>query len=156
MAAGIFDIRCSVVVLRKHEVLLLHRTRQGCGDWVLPGGTPREGESAAACARRELLEETGVSADPSQVTLVVESAIPGSGRRLLDIVFVATEPVLGRAVAREAGLIPRFVSADQLAGLVIHPPVAAHLTRLLEPGASHFAHYVGNVKATQGGSPAPS
>ena len=66
MASG-YDVRCSVIVLHKHAVLLLHRTRDGLDDWVLPGGTPREGESMTACARRELFEETGISADPSRV-----------------------------------------------------------------------------------------
>jgi 8-oxo-dGTP pyrophosphatase MutT (NUDIX family) len=149
MTAGSFDVRCSVVVLRKHEVLLLHRTRDGLDDWVLPGGTPRGGESAAACARRELLEETGVSADPSQVALVVESAVPGSARRLLDLVFIATIPAQGREVSREPRLQPCFIPPDQLTGLVLHPPVAAHLIRLLDPGISPFAHYVANVHAAK-------
>jgi ADP-ribose pyrophosphatase YjhB (NUDIX family) len=145
MATGVYDIRCSVVVLRKHEVLLLRRTGGERDDWALPGGTPREEESAAECARRELLEETGVSADVSRVALVVESAIPGSGRHQLDIVFLATEPVLGREFPREPGLEPRFVSSGRLPDLVLHPPVAGHLIRLLDPGISQHAPYVGNL-----------
>jgi 8-oxo-dGTP pyrophosphatase MutT (NUDIX family) len=82
-------VRCSVLVARNHAVLLVHRTHDGLDDWVLPGGTPREGESLVACARRELLEETGVSADPSHIALVVESASSGTGPRMLDIVFIA-------------------------------------------------------------------
>jgi 8-oxo-dGTP diphosphatase len=109
MVSSDYDIRCSVVVLRKHAVLLVHRTRDGLDDWVLPGGTPREGESITGCARRELFEETGLSAEPSWVVLVVESAPPGSGRRLLDIVFLASEPVLGMEHSREPGLEPCFV-----------------------------------------------
>jgi 8-oxo-dGTP pyrophosphatase MutT (NUDIX family) len=65
-------------------------------------------------ARRELLEETGVSADPSGVAIVAESQLPGSSRDLLDVVFIATEPVLGREHGREAGLVPRFVRPDQM------------------------------------------
>jgi 8-oxo-dGTP diphosphatase len=116
MTAGAYDIRCSVVVLQKHAVLLLHHTRDGPDDWVLPGGTPREDESLAACARRELLEETGVSADPTEVALIVESAVPGSARRLLDIMFLATKPALGMEVTRERGLEPCFVPPDRLTG----------------------------------------
>jgi len=48
MVSGDYDVRCSVVVLRKHAVLLMHRTRDGLDDWVLPGGTPRDGESMTA------------------------------------------------------------------------------------------------------------
>ena len=57
-----YEVRCSVLVARDHAVLLIHRTHDGLDDWVLPGGTPHAGESLVACARRELLEETGVSA----------------------------------------------------------------------------------------------
>jgi 8-oxo-dGTP pyrophosphatase MutT (NUDIX family) len=42
-----YNIRCSAVVVRKHAVLLVHRTRDDLDDWVLPGGSPREGESLA-------------------------------------------------------------------------------------------------------------
>ena len=90
------DVRCSVLVVHRHAVLLVHRTRDGPDDWVLPGGTARGGESLVACARRELLEKTGVSAYPSRIALVVESEPPGSGRRTPDIVFVAAEPLSGR------------------------------------------------------------
>jgi len=59
--------KCSGIVLRRDAVLLVHRPFNGPGDRTLPGGTPRRGESMAACARRELLEEAGLSADPARV-----------------------------------------------------------------------------------------
>jgi 8-oxo-dGTP diphosphatase len=144
VASG-YEVRCSVIVVRQHTVLLVHRTRDGRDDWVLPGGTPREGESLTACAHRELLEETGMSAHPSQVALVVESVRPGSVRRLLDIVFLATERVLGRERAREPGLEPHFISPGQLSGMDLHPAMAGHLHRLLDPGPHAYAPYVGNA-----------
>ena len=156
MASG-YDVRCSVIVLHKHTVLLLHRTRDGLDDWVLPGGTPREGESMTACARRELFEETGISADPSRVAFVVESAPPGSSRRLLDIVFAVTGPVLGWESSREPGLEPHYVLPGQLAGLNLHPSLAGHLNRLLDPGVHGYAPYIGNrwrQPAVQGPDPA--
>jgi len=39
----------------------------------------------AACARRELLEETRVSADPCRVAFVLEAVAPEASRRTLDI-----------------------------------------------------------------------
>jgi len=144
VASG-YDVRCSVIVVRNHAVLLLHRTRGGLDDWVLPGGTPREGESMTACARRELLEETSISADLSRVALVVESVPPGSSRRTLDIVFIAAEPVLGREHSRERGLEPHFVSPGELAALDLHPSLAGRLNRILDSGTHGYAPYVGNV-----------
>jgi len=146
------DVRCSVLVVHRHAVLLVHRTRDGLDDWVLPGGTPREGESLVACARRELLEETGVAAYPSRVALVVESEPPGSHRRLLDIVFIADEPLSGREHRREPGLEPRFVPPEQLPGLTLHPAFAGQLIRLLDPVPHQHAPYVSNV-AWQAGRP---
>ncbi len=144
MASG-YDVRCSVIAIRDHAVLLVHRMHDGLDDWVLPGGTPHEGESMTACARRELLEETGISANLSRVALVVESVPSGSGRRILDIVFAATEPILGRERCREAGLEPQFVPAGQLAKLDLRPALAGQLNGILDPGPHGFAAYVGNV-----------
>ena len=131
-------------MLRRHAVLLVHRTRDGLDDWVLPGGTPDEGESLTACARRELLEETGLSANLSRIALVVESVQAGSIRRTLDIVFLATGPVLGRERSRESGLEPRFVPPGQLAGIDLHPALAGHRHHLLDPGPHGHVPYVGS------------
>jgi 8-oxo-dGTP diphosphatase len=144
MASG-YDVRCSVIVLHKHAVLLVHRTHHGLDDWVLPGGTPRDGESLTACAGRELFEETGISAHPSHVAFVAESVRSESSCRLLDIVFAVSEPVLGRASSREPGLEPHFVLPGQLAGLNLHPSLAGRLTRLLDSGDHRYAPYIGNL-----------
>ncbi len=51
----------SVVVLRDRHVLLVQRGKGAlAGYWSFPGGHIEPGESAAAAAKREVLEETGV------------------------------------------------------------------------------------------------
>jgi ADP-ribose pyrophosphatase YjhB (NUDIX family) len=61
-----------VCLLRPHnggEVLLARRGRPpGLGSWSLPGGAQELGETAEAAARRELGEETGLTA--GELTLV--------------------------------------------------------------------------------------
>lgn len=48
--------------IRKLQVMLIHRRKWPFeGKWALPGGFTRETETVRECARRELLEETGVS-----------------------------------------------------------------------------------------------
>ena len=146
MALNGIDVRCSAIVFRRDAVLLVRRAHGGKAVWTLPGGTPREGESMAACARRELFEETGVSADPSRVAFLLEAMAPGGSRRRLDIVFLATGLEPGaEPQAREPGVEPHFIPVDQLSELTLLPPVAGHLRGLLHQGAYRYAPYLGNL-----------
>jgi 8-oxo-dGTP diphosphatase len=48
--------------IRELQVMLIHRKKWPFeGQWALPGGFAKETETVQECARRELLEETGVS-----------------------------------------------------------------------------------------------
>ena len=80
------DLRCSAVVVRQGAVLLIHRT-SGADHWTLPGGTPRPGESMAACARREVREETSLNVDPARVAFVLEVIGTLSGRNRIAAAF---------------------------------------------------------------------
>ncbi len=56
------------------EVLLVRRGRPPAeGQWSFPGGTQRLGETAEAAARRELLEETGLSVGALRLAAHVDS-----------------------------------------------------------------------------------
>jgi 8-oxo-dGTP diphosphatase len=63
MAEGEAILRCSAIVVRGDNVLLLHGTNASTDDWALPGGNPRPGGSLAACANGEVREETGLQVD---------------------------------------------------------------------------------------------
>lgn len=52
----------SVVVVDDQGRILLQR-RSDNGKWALPGGVMEIGESMADCARREVLEETGIDVE---------------------------------------------------------------------------------------------
>lgn len=54
-----------VIVLREHnsipQVLIIKRGKPPeYGSWTVPGGTLKLGETIVECARREVLEETGL------------------------------------------------------------------------------------------------
>jgi 8-oxo-dGTP diphosphatase len=53
----------SACVWKDGQVLLIQRAKPPAGLWSLPGGHVEFGETALAAAQRELLEETGISAD---------------------------------------------------------------------------------------------
>ncbi|HET6188621.1 MAG TPA: NUDIX hydrolase [Trebonia sp.] len=152
MPEGI-DLRCSAVVFRQQAVLLIHRTYGGGDEWVLPGGSPLDGESMAACARREVREETGLLVDPSKVAFVLEVTGPHPGPRTVDIVFAATEHgTKPRPEIREHGMDPCFVPVDQVRGLDLRPPVAGYLPGMLRSGARRYAPYLANLWRPVNGS----
>ena len=53
----------SACVWKDGKVLLVQRAKPPVGLWSLPGGHVEFGETAVAAAQRELLEESGVTAD---------------------------------------------------------------------------------------------
>jgi 8-oxo-dGTP diphosphatase len=141
------EVRCSAVVFRGQEVLLVHRSRRkGHDDWVLPGGTPRPGESMAACVRRETLEETGISAEPGRIAFVLESQGPRSRLHTVDLVFLAVLSVPGQEpCSPEPDLTARFVPLGLLHQLNLRPPMAGYLRRLNTRRVGQTAAYLGNL-----------
>ena len=139
------DVRCSAVVFRGQEILLVGRIRDRADEWVLPGGTPRPGESMVACARRETAEETGLAVEPARIAFVLESRGPRSGVHTVDLVFLATPSAPGQEPrSSEPELKARFVPLDLLPHLCLRPPMAGHL-RALHGRTNHTAPYLGNL-----------
>jgi 8-oxo-dGTP diphosphatase len=151
-ATASIELRCSAILFRQRTVLLVHRTSGGADDWVLPGGTPRQGESMAACARREVREETAMSAEPTGVAFVVEASETGSGAHTVDLVFVAREygpQNSPRCV--EPGPEPQFVPVAQLSEIDLRPPLSGHLRGLFSRRLP-YAPYLGNLWRPPAGS----
>lgn len=138
-------LRCSTAIFRDKHLLLVHRTRDGLDDWVLPGGYPRAGEGMAACVRREVLEETGIRVEPNQCAFVLETIDPAGEQRRVELVFAIRTQSPTEPEQREPGLTPSYVPLDQLAGISLRPPLAGHLRRLHQRRGDVGAPYLGNL-----------
>lgn len=111
----------SVIVLRRDAVLMVERAGGAfSGMWSFPGGRSEPGESAAATARRELLEETGIEA-ARLVRLGAFEPLPGF--RLT--VFAASAPAT----------LPKAAGDAAQAEYV---PLSAVLMRRATPGAARW------------------
>jgi len=139
------DVRCSVAAFAGGSILLVHRNRDDADDWVLPGGTPRRGESMASCARRETIEETGLAVEPGRIAFVLEVLGPDDTRRAVDLVFLAALLTRGDPGPAEDGLEAVFVPLSELPRLTLRPPIAGHLRGLHAHGAAATAAYLGNL-----------
>ena len=130
-----------MVVVRGTDVLLIHR--RGRGDWVLPGGRPRAAETTAACARREVSEETGVDVEPQRCALVLEVIDPGTGDRTVDLVFLGV-PIGFNALVGEPDTNPEWVPIGRVRELDLRPPIGGYLPGIVS-GSRDTAPYLGNM-----------
>lgn len=131
MAELTTQFRCSAVVWDRpmKSVLLVRRLRGGRPEYVLPGGTPKPGEAMHVCARREVLEETGVRVMFDQCAFITETFDSG-GRRLVDIIFSAQSGLLDekqRLDPVEPELEPVVVDVEELPKLTLLPPLGGYL-----------------------------
>lgn len=76
--SSVQPILCTLIyVLYQEQVLLLRRIKQpNLGKWSPPGGKLEAGETPLECAKRELLEETGIVADNLVLRAMVTDVAP--------------------------------------------------------------------------------
>jgi 8-oxo-dGTP diphosphatase len=88
-------IGVGVIVLRDGRLLLgRRRGSHGADSWALPGGHLEEGETVESCARREVLEETGLTIGTVRAGPWTDDHFPAVGKRYVTL-FVVTESATG-------------------------------------------------------------
>ena len=79
-----------VVVSRNEEVLLVKRKKDPYkGQWSIPGGKQRLGETVTQAVRRELMEETGVEVNELTLIDVIDIIVPDEEGKILYHYIVA-------------------------------------------------------------------
>jgi ADP-ribose pyrophosphatase YjhB (NUDIX family) len=133
-------IRVSAILVRERRILLIRHQKGGREYWLLPGGGVNGGESLVRALKRELAEEVGLAEDiPIEGPVAIADSIspPGlPGKHVVHIVFAANLGArsLESAVSLdEAVHNHRLFDVDELAGIVLHPPIQRFLARW-QPG----------------------
>lgn len=82
-----------VILIRDGRVLLgKRRNAHGAGSWQFPGGHLEFGETVAACARREVREETGLQLGAVQLGPYTNDVFTAEGRHYITLYAIARAP----------------------------------------------------------------
>jgi len=116
---------CNMLVVNDGGELLLQR-RRDTGQWALPGGAQDIGETPSTCAVRECFEETGITAevtdllgiysDPGHVVRYSDDEI----RQEFEITLIG-RPIDGEPTINDEASEVGWFAFDGLTSLDIHP-----------------------------------
>ena len=126
-------IRAAAIVVEGDSVLLVqhqHDEIQGGQSWWVPPGVGVEGEeSLFECAKRETLEETGLSVELGRIAYIGEFVEPGYHHCEVFLVAASYSGTLITGSNPGTGIFDvdhiikdvRFVRRDEMAGMTIYP-----------------------------------
>lgn len=145
-------VRAAVILVRGADILLMKHRRRALSYWVLPGGAVNEGETLDECARREMLEETGLEVRLRKLVYVVDVISLDRRKHHVNLFF------LGEITGGELGVIrekapgehldePHWFPLDDLPTL--YPPIGDRLREDAQRGFPEGAIYLGNLWTTE-------
>lgn len=110
----------SILVIRDGKAVIVQRGKEPSrGLWALPGGRQELGETLEEAARRELTEETGLTAGSLKLLQLIEPIRRNDAGEIISHyvlgVFV-TRDVSGSLVAGDDAAQARWVTRDELSG----------------------------------------
>ncbi len=121
MMSGIYPdlprVAVGAVVFKDGKVLLVRRGKAPSeGEWAIPGGSVRLGESLQAAAEREILEETGIvirAKEPIYVFETIEKDDAGQIRFHYVVIDLMAEYLSGEPIAADDASDARWVSLSE-------------------------------------------
>jgi ADP-ribose pyrophosphatase YjhB (NUDIX family) len=135
-AAGARPIPCSYgCVLQEGRLLLVQRGQEpGRGKWSFPGGHMELGETVFEATRREVLEETGVTAEPLAWAGVHDSImLDETGRVQWHFItsYIRARLLSGEPCVGDDALQACWLTGREIASLPMHPTNRDIALRLL-------------------------
>lgn len=122
-----YGISAAALITQQQRLLLVNHRECGQYDfWVPPGGKLQGEESIFDCARRETMEETGLSVVLDRIIYIVEYAEPGYHFCKF---FIRCKKFDGKLTLanREQGetflVNARFFSKADMEGIDVRPPI---------------------------------
>jgi ADP-ribose pyrophosphatase len=128
----------AVVIHRRQVLLVCRRDPPNAGQWAIPGGSVRLGESLAAAAQREIREETGIlvrAGRPVYVFESIEHDALGAVRFHYVIVDLLAEYLSGEPRPQDDAVDARWVAPNELARLPVNATTLDLLCNTLAFGA---------------------
>ena len=129
-------IRVSAILRRDSRVLLVRQEKHGREYWLLPGGGVSAGESLVQALKRELAEEVGLDEElPLEGPVAIADSIAPAGSPAKHVVHIVFAGYLGdrsleRVTSKDSAVCNhRLFDVDELAGIVLHPPIQRFLAR---------------------------
>jgi len=117
-------VAVGAVVINHHRILLVQRANPpGQGDWAVPGGVVRLGETLAEAAEREIREETGLSVKagaPIYTFDLIER--DGNGQIMFHYVIIdlMADYKSGELCPSDDALDARWFSPEELKGIKLN------------------------------------
>jgi len=128
-------IGAGAVIVRGNQVVLVRRGRPPlAGEWSIPGGVVKLGETLRQAAEREAREETGLEIEAGEVLEVFESITPdAAGKTCYHYVIVDFLCGLKSGELRAGGdaLEAKWCRAEELAEMRVSEPATKVILKAL-------------------------
>jgi len=124
-------IRIGVVIVQDENILLVRHKKEGKTYWLLPGGGLEYGESIDECAKREVMEETGLNIEMERLLFLSEAIAPDKRKHIINIYVLAKKT--GGTIQKGEDIIldgVEFVNFAKLQNITLYPPIGKYLLNL--------------------------
>ena len=140
------NFRVSMIIVNdKEEILLVQHRKASRYYWVLPGGRIEYGEDFAACAVRELKEETNLNIKFGNVVFLSEAIAPDRSRHIINI-YATGEVIDGELRLGNEPMLAdvAYKPIYELNKITLYPPVANEIIEAYKEGFKTLK-YLGNL-----------